>query len=449
MKFLAVAIIFVTVASAISQTAPDPTYCYASDPIRSQQPRWADRTSNEFIRGHSVNPQVSSCTPARFWLYMRHGDRLPSTNDINRMVPFTNTQHPNIINAYNAGHSSLCPPDFTAINTWRWDSNITVAIEQFLTVSGWNIVKELARRYQRAFPTLLPPIYDRTRFSFRHTDRQRTQATVRAFADGLFGENAYRNVIIQDPPNPDPLLRPHDNCPAYDVASNTQAERDRWQNSQEFQATLTRINDKLGLTGNQRLSARQARTMWEICQFHQLWDTTQDAPFCGAISPFDNLRLEYFEDIDEYYTSGYGLNPVRLAENLNCPLMQDLISFLTSNDPNEETVRIRSAHQTSFQLFLVSLGVFRDEKPLLATNFAQQSNRLWRTSYISPMATNIVAVRYNCAGVDNDDVLFLMNEKPLVIPGCASTGLCKVRDIVARYSRFISANCATLSCSTL
>ena len=29
-------------------------------------------------------------------------------------------------------------------------------------------------------------------------------------------------------------------------------------------------------------------------------------------------------------------------------------------------------------------------------------------------------------------MLFLMNEKPLVIPGCAPTGLCKINDIVAR-----------------
>jgi multiple inositol-polyphosphate phosphatase/2,3-bisphosphoglycerate 3-phosphatase len=303
-------------------------------------------------------------------------------------------QRTNIINAHDAGRSSFCPPDFAAIRSWTWDTNITVAIEQFLTVSGWNIVKDLARRYQRAFPTILPAVYDRTRFSFRHTDRQRTQATVRAFADGLFGDNSYRTVFFPDPPTPDALLRPHDNCPAYDAASDTQVERGRWQNSQEFQDTLTRINDKLGLTGGQRLSARQMRTMWELCQFNQLWDTTSDGPFCGAISPFDNLRLEYFEDIDAFYTAGYGLTPLRLGENLNCPLMQDLLSFLTSTDANEETVRIYSTHQTAFQLFLVSLGLFRDELPLTAANFAQQANRQWVTSVMAPMATNIVAVRY-------------------------------------------------------
>lgn len=269
-----------------------------------------------------------------------------------------------------------------------------MAIEQFLTVGGWNVVKELAERYQRYFPTLLPRQYTPQNFIFRHTDRQRTQATVRAFADGLFGEGAWQGVNIQAPPNPDPLLRPHDDCPAYTQASNTEVVRGQWQNSAEFQTTLTQINDKLGLTGGQRLSARQTRTMWEICQFEQLWYPQQLPPFCGAISPFNNIRLEYFEDIDAYYTAGWGLDPLRLGENLNCHLMQNLLQFLTSSNPNLETVRIFSAHQTSFQLFLVSLGVFGSDLPLVPGNFFQQANRQWMTSRLAPMATNIAVVRY-------------------------------------------------------
>jgi hypothetical protein len=123
-----------------------------------------------------------------------------------------------------------------------------------------------------------------------------------------------------------------------------------------------------------------------------------------------------------------------------------MLGFLTSNNPNDDTVRIYSSHQTAFQLFLVSLGVFRDAVPITAANFAQQANRLWVTSRMAPMATNIAVIRYNCQS-GGDDVLFLMNEQPLVIPGCQSNGLCKVSDIVTRYSRFINANCATLSCS--
>lgn len=288
----------------------------------------------------------------------------------------------------------MCLSDFEAIQRWTWNNNITVPNEQLVTVSGWNVAKELAQRYQTYFPTLLPRAYTPNHYRFRHTNRQRTQATVRAFADGLFGEGAYQNVQMPSPPNPDFLLRPDNDCPAFTVAENTQVVRDQWQNSAEFQATLTRINDKLGLEGGQRLTARQTRTMWEICQFEQLWFSNQDAPFCGAVSPFDNLRLEYFDDIDDYYTGGWGLNPVRLGENLNCNLMQDLLGFLTSNNPNEETVRIYSAHQTAFQLFLLSLGVFGGDPPLVPGNFDQLINREWQIARLAPMAANIAVVRY-------------------------------------------------------
>lgn len=54
----------------------------------------------------------------------------------------------------------------------------------------------------------------------------------------------------------------------------------------------------------------------------------------------------------------------------------------------------------------------------------------------------------SCPNGDND-VLFLMNEQPLLIPGCQTNGLCKVNYIRARYSRFLGVNCGTLACSNV
>lgn len=299
----------------------------------------------------------------------------------------------NIISAHNAGRSNVCPQDFALINSWRFNPNITVAIEQFLTVAGWNEMKAIAQRYQRAFPTLLPTGYNRARFTFRHTDRQRTQATVRAFADGLFGHNGYQQVFVETLPNPDALLRPHDNCPLYDAASDNTVQRSAWQNGNEFQTMMTQVNDKLGLVGNQRLTARQTRTIWEICTFEQLWDLTTPAPFCGVFSPTNNLALEYFEDLDYYYNAGFG-GPRRLFENLNCPLIQDLLSFLNTDTSSGETTRIYSTHSTAFTLFLVTLGVFGNDVPLTAANFNLQTLRQWRSSLVTPMAVNIAAIQY-------------------------------------------------------
>jgi hypothetical protein len=86
------ALILLAVASiASADLIHDPNYCYATDPLRLHQDRWSDRTALRFVREPSVNPNVSTCTPYKFWFYMRHTNRLPSENDINRMIPFSQT----------------------------------------------------------------------------------------------------------------------------------------------------------------------------------------------------------------------------------------------------------------------------------------------------------------------------------------------------------------------
>lgn len=297
----------------------------------------------------------------------------------------------NIIAAHNAGRGNICQQDFNLINSWAFDPNITTDKEQWLTVAGWNEMKAIAQRYQRVFPTLLPSTYNRNTFTFRHTDRQRTQATVRAFADGIFGFNGYQQVLVEPVLSPDRLLRPHDDCPLYDAASDNTVQRVAWQNGNEFQMMMTQVNDKLGLLGNQRLTPRQTRTIWEVCNFEQIWDMTVSAPFCGVFSPHNNIMLEYFEDLDYYYNAGFG-GPRRLFENLNCPLIQDMLSFLESGPG--ETTRVYSTHSTAFQLFMVTLGVFGGDAPLTAANFNLQTLRQWRSSFVTPMATNLAVIRY-------------------------------------------------------
>lgn len=68
-------------------------------------------------------------------------------------------------------------------------------------------MQNLAQRYQNLFPTLLPRIYNRTQYVFRHTSRQRSQGSIRAFADGLFGPNGFQSVVFEPIPEQDSFLR--------------------------------------------------------------------------------------------------------------------------------------------------------------------------------------------------------------------------------------------------
>lgn len=101
----------------------------------------------------------------------------------------------------------MCPQDLQLIREWKLDTNITENIAEYLTVAGWIELESIARRYQSAFPTLLPSTYDRSKYLFQHTDTQRTQGSFRAFADGLFGYNGYKNVVPEPIPVRDLLLR--------------------------------------------------------------------------------------------------------------------------------------------------------------------------------------------------------------------------------------------------
>lgn len=112
-----------------------------------------------------------------------------------------------IVSNYQAGRTSLCAGDLNLIRDWTIDPNITVNNADVLTVSGWNIMQNLATRYQNLFPTLLPRVYNRTQFLFRHTDRQRSQGSIRAFADGLFGANGFQDVVFENIPTQDTFLR--------------------------------------------------------------------------------------------------------------------------------------------------------------------------------------------------------------------------------------------------
>lgn len=135
-----------------------------------------------------------------------------------------------------------------------------------------------------------------------------------------------------------------------------------------------------------------------------------------------------------------------MFRNLRCHAFQDLLQFFQSNRTNEHISRIQVGHSNIINLFLLTLGVIRDEVPLNRHNIAQQFDRQWRTSHFSPMTMNLVFFLHQCTGEDNDIVIFY-NERPLHIPGCEAPGVCKQQTFFRLFDRFLNANCDQLYCS--
>lgn len=176
-------------------------------------------------------------------------------------------------------------------------------------------------------------------------------------------------------------------------------QRNGWQLGPEIQEMVEQINRKLGFHSSNQLTFGMILSMWEWCVFETSTtfelsgsETGGDAPWCAAFSVRHHLLLEYWADLGHYYISGYGVSNLRLLENLNCGLLQDLLGLLTSDDRKDQTARVYLTETQQIQLMLVALG--RDVWPIHQHNYAQQTGRAWKTSLIAPLGSNFAVVRY-------------------------------------------------------
>lgn len=131
--------------------------------------------------------------------------------------------------------------------------------------------------------------------------------------------------------------------------------------------------------------------MWQLCRFEQVFDLNKTAPWCSVFSINDVSVMEYGEDLGYYYEAGYGFD---MNKNILCEAMQNLLRYLKSNDSNEEPARILITHSTAMQILFVSLGLSEDATPPKSLNYAQMTNRKWRTSQQTAYASNLAVIRY-------------------------------------------------------
>ncbi|KAG4073282.1 hypothetical protein HA402_008628 [Bradysia odoriphaga] len=442
----------------------NPFFCYATDPIRSMTNMGSVITSYEAIRRFNfttVNPYMSTCSPSRFWYLGRYGSRLPVASTIQTMINFVESSiQEDIVSNYEAGRTTLCREDYENIRDFTIESDFgdifRVENGGLVTDAGRFALQNISRRFQEVFPDILTETYTPARFHFRHTGSPRTNDSIRAFATGLFGEAGAANVIYEPVPEVDWLLRPFDFCPAYsEETADWDRQRLAFRDGPEIQEMIQQVNAKLGFHASNQLNFNQVFTMWNWCRFTvgvtfetSNSETGGNSSWCAPFSVNHHLLLEYFEDLGFFYSSGYGVRNQRLLENLNCGVLQDLLRHMQSENDADTLARIFMTYTDEVQAMLVALGSFRDVWPIHQHNFAQQSGRNWLTSLIASFSSNLAVVRFDCDDEDHD-LIFLLNERPILVPGCdQQTGVCKLSVIVNRFQRFLDANCPTFFCSS-
>lgn len=371
----------------------NPFYCYSQDPIRPQNGWFGIHTSYETNRGRTINANVSTCNPSKFWMLSRHGTRWPNPTELNNIW---NNEHlgQQIQLHYEQGKTSLCASDIELIRNWQFDPNITVELAQYVIAAGWNELEGLGQRYQAAFPSIFSP-YSPNDYRFRASNFQRTQVSLHAFADGLFGLNGHEQIDLEEVVEPDYLLRAYTVCPLYNEIITNLRERDEFREGPEYQQMTTQVSAKLGFHASYALRNNEVATLALICKYEQIWNLNATSPLCAAFSVANRQVIEYFEDLEFYYRIGPGkIEYRRLFENLVCFNMQDLLQFLQSNDADDHKVRVYSGHVTILPMILMNLGAFDTDEPLTQHNFAQQTQRVWRAGLIMPMGANLAVIRY-------------------------------------------------------
>jgi multiple inositol-polyphosphate phosphatase/2,3-bisphosphoglycerate 3-phosphatase len=348
---------------------------------------------------------------------------------------------------YNSGLTSLCPSDAKNIKEWHLDPVLLqTAGPANLSATGWDEVKNVAKRYQAIFPSLLPKIYSQPHYFFRNSPYLRTRQTAQAFADGLFGSGVYQQVNYTGGSAPDVYMAPFGACPAWsELLNNGISEAQAFADGPWFQQMITQVSNKLGFFGSERLNQSEIIAMMTHCQYEQILNHYKASPFCSAFSPANAQVYEYYKDFSFYYLCGYGYTAYRnLFKNMGCYLVKDMLNFLQATD--NQKAKLSFGHDATLQLFMVAMGLFNDPVPLTANNFDKQLSRQWKTSLITPMAANLAVVRYDCIHGE-DEVLFELNEKPLQFPGCSSNGICKISVVLNRLRYFANANCDLLFCT--
>lgn len=153
--------------------------------------------------------------------------------------------------------------------------------------------------------------------------------------------------------------------------------------------------------------------------------------------------MEYASDLNYYYDVGYGSE---LSANLSCSLMQNMLRYFDDTNENPKTIAYFT-HSSSVNLFLRAMGAIHDTDPLRADNFAEMTDRQYKTSQNAPFTANLAAIKYECSDTANSKIRYFLNERPLQLEWCAGGTLCDWTDVQKQYKHFSEADCEKMFCN--
>ncbi|KAI9350560.1 histidine phosphatase superfamily [Zopfochytrium polystomum] len=312
-----------------------------------------------------------------------------------------------------------------------------------LTAQGVADHAGLARRLSASYSPLLADV---ATTSWQATNVSRALASGDSFADALYSGNpalgaaakaAMRAAVV--PATLDADLRPFDACAAYVNASAAAKAAtptlDASLAAKFFPTVAARLTAALGLTGAGALTADDVLALFSLCAFDNTLRGGGDAAgsVCGVFTDAELALYDLQQDLGSDVTLGYGLG---LNAVLGCSLVSTFFSHMDAAvaaatgaggtggcGAAAKTAVLRFAHEETVMPVVTLLGLFGGAA-LGYDAGAATIDAVVAAAAGRPLRVAMVLVARRRRG----GVRVLVNEVPVVVPGCAAE-LCGLEEL--------------------
>eukprot|EP00727_Mastigamoeba_balamuthi_P007501 m51a1_g3371 hypothetical protein (417) ;mRNA; f:460301-461722 len=375
--------------------------------------------------GRPSNP-LPGCAVSGVYYVSRHGSRYPTAGKIKKEYELAQF----VQNYY-------VKWDFSWM--WEWTPRFTEEQEGMLSETGARDLYAIGARFGDNYRPLLTP--------FSPNMVPRTAQTAAAFTMGAVG-NALEWLLrpwvaVSESKTVDKELRFFNACHNYltSVDKNKSATIESATYERAVVPGIARKIERLtGLPADALVAQGMVKKMWDTYCFEQT--VLGRDRWCSVFDKEDARHMEFVEDLDKYYTSGYGI-PV--SYKIAAPLVQNIFKYV--DDVVAETAgtpkaKLMFAHAETMLPLKALLGMHKDAQPLTASWTEEQRNaRHWRTSTISTMATNLAFVVAKCeSGVHQ--VQLIESETLVNFPGVlgCEDNWCPIPAVRASYADVLQSN---------
>ncbi|XP_061647041.1 multiple inositol polyphosphate phosphatase 1-like isoform X1 [Phyllopteryx taeniolatus] len=359
-----------------------------------------------------LRPPFPKCRPIHLTAIIRHGTRYPTGSIFKHMQQVYEA----VKSATPGKECCVCEIQ----NQWRmwYPQNM----DGRLARKGVDDHKHLAVRLSKLFPSLLSEENLRGGFvKFISSSKHRCINSTLSFMAGLTELWDIQDQTFDYVVN-DTLMKYFIHCTKFleDVERNPAAllEVDKFKEGPEMRRVREKIGDQLRVP-YKNITADMADAVMNFCAY-DLAIKNVNSPWCECLDEADAQVVEYANDLRQFWKRGYGYDINRKS---SCILFHDVFSRLDkvvsenmSGQQVTEAVTIQVGHGETLLPLYTLLGFFKDHEPLTSSNYATQTQRSFRPSFVLPYTANLLLALYDC-GEGDLRLQPLINENPVTFPG--------------------------------